>query len=418
MSDRPLEALPLAAPFVVVALLVASLAGMAVWLRHGAWLSIDPGHGALAASLDALDALARIRAQEKPALDDAAARRNLASAAWHYAAVRTDGGEVREVVDALLDAVAADAGPAVIGDASRRLEEVVERRLPLERRAAADAAAAIERARAGLLQQIGDLVLLCALIGVVGGALAAMLVRQHLAQMRSAVERTAELEQFASRVAHDIISPLAPVTAGVHMLSDKLRGDPRAQMVARSVRRSVDKVAAVVDELFRFAWSGGRAAPGEKADLALVVESLRDELLPAARENGVSLTFEPPPRVEVACSETAVALVLQNLVRNAIRYVADAPLKIVRASATVLSGKVLLMVEDTGPGVPRGMEQAIFEPYVRAGASGEGDGIGLGLATVKRIVESRSGRVGVSSSKRRGALFWVELPLAQGAVST
>ena len=77
----------------------------------------------------------------------------------------------------------------------------------------------------------------------------------------------------------------------------------------------------------------------------------------------------------------------------------------------VLAGKVRLIVEDSGPGIPAGMEHAIFEPYVRASATDE-DGIGLGLATVKRIVESRAGRVGVSSSPRLGAMFWVELPLA------
>ena len=406
MPERPLEALPLAAPFFVVAVLVACLAVIALWLRNHAWLVAEPERAALAASVDALDSLTRIRADK--VATDATARRSLATAAWHYAAVRRDGAEVRDAVDALLDAIAADAGTRAIADASRRLGGVVEERLPLERRAVAKAQGRIDAARAEALQQLGDLGLWFAIAGAVGGGVAAWILRRQVALLRSAVERTAELEQFASRVAHDLVSPLAPVTAGVHLLSNRLRGDPRSQAVARTVRKSVDKVAAIVDELLRFAWSGGRAAPGERADLTAVVESLREELVPAARESGVSLTLEAPPRVQVACSETAIALVLQNLVTNAIKYVAHAPLKIVRASATVLAGKVLLVVEDTGPGVPRGMEKAIFEPYVRDGSA---EGIGLGLATVKRIVESRAGRVGVSR-RRKGARFWVELPLA------
>ena len=266
------------------------------------------------------------------------------------------------------------------------------------------------------LGMVKNFSLVWACAGVVGGILAALLVRRHQRFSREQHERdrerAVELEEFANRVAHDIISPLGPVTAGVHLLSNKLRGDARAQGVATIVRAGVDRVAAIVDELLRFAWSGGRAAPGESADLATAIEAVRDELLPAARASGISLTFEPAPHVAVACAETAIIIVLQNLVRNAIKYIGNGPRKVIRASASVLSGKVRLVVQDTGPGIPAGMEQAVFEPYVRGGDSLL-PGLGLGLATVKRIVESRAGSVGVSSTPRRGATFWVELPLTQ-----
>ena len=266
------------------------------------------------------------------------------------------------------------------------------------------------------LGMVKNFSLVWACAGVVGGILAALLVRRHQRFSREEHERdrerAVELEQFANRVAHDIISPLGPVTAGVHLLSNKLRGDARAQGVATIVRAGVDRVAAIVDELLRFAWSGGRAAPGESADLATAVEAVRDELLPAARASGISLTFEPAPHVAVACAEAAIIIVLQNLVRNAIKYIGNGPRKVIRASVRVLSGKVRLVVQDTGPGIPAGMEQAVFEPYVR-GDDSLLPGLGLGLATVKRIVESRAGSVGVSSTPRRGATFWVELPLTQ-----
>ena len=409
----------LAAPFVVLALLVSGVAGMAMWVRqHPA--TRETVAAPLASSVSAVDALASIASDQQDAAGNSenarAARRRITIAAWRYAAVRPEGGAaLRKAVDGLLDAAVDNAGAASIRDASRQLAVQVKWQLASERQQLAHAAERVESARIGLLQRLGELGLLWSALGIAGGLFAASIVRRRLAAIREARReeeaRTAELEQFAGRVAHDLVSPLGPVTAGVHVLSQRLRGDARAQAAARTVRASVDKVAATVEELLRFAWSGGRAAPGEKADLARVVDSLRDELLPAARETGVALVIDPPPRVQIACSETAVALVLQNLVRNAIKVVAGAPRKFVRASAMVLSGKVRLMVEDSGPGVPQGMEKAIFEPYVRGAEDGEG--IGLGLATVKRLVESRSGRVGVTSSPRLGAMFWVELPLAR-----
>ena len=224
-------------------------------------------------------------------------------------------------------------------------------------------------------------------------------------------ERAQELEQFAGRVAHDIVSPLGPVSVGVQFLARKLELDGQAKEAVRVIRGSLDRVAAIVDELLRFARAGARPAAEECADLPRVIDALRDELLPAAEQQGVALTLEPAPPVRVACSEAAILVVLQNLLRNAIKYIGDGPRRLVSARAIVGPGKVRLTVEDSGPGIPAGMERAVFEPYVRAPGTRQ-PGIGLGLATVKRIVESRRGRVGVFSDPRRGATFWVELPLA------
>ena len=410
------RALWAAAPFAVVAALVASLVAITCWLRAPA---APAAEAPLASTAKAVDALAAISADHDAAAEDdpakaKAARQRLAVEAWHYAALRPEaGGALRRSVEDLLDAVEGGANPDAVRRASRRLQQVVVALLSSERRELR-AASEAELEKSGWLQRVSNVSLLCAIFGLLAGSFAATAVWKRLAALREQRRRdrarTKEIEQFAARVAHDIVSPLGPVTAGVHILSERLAGDSRAQAVAKTVRASVDRVSAIVDELLRFAWSGGRPAPQEKADLARVIDSLRDELLPVARETGVALLLERPPHVQVACSEVAIQLVLQNLLTNAIKYVAGAPRKMVRATALVLSGTARLVVEDTGPGVPAGMEHAIFEPYVRAAA--EGEGIGLGLATVKRIVESRGGRVGVSSSPRHGARFWVELPLA------
>jgi signal transduction histidine kinase len=74
-----------------------------------------------------------------------------------------------------------------------------------------------------------------------------------------------------------------------------------------------------------------------------------------------------------------------------------------------VSNVVRTEVEDTGPGVPAGLEQSIFEPYVRGPDSGTA-GLGLGLATVKKLAEGHGGSVGVVNVSAGGALFWFTLP--------
>jgi two-component system sensor histidine kinase HydH len=70
-------------------------------------------------------------------------------------------------------------------------------------------------------------------------------------------------------------------------------------------------------------------------------------------------------------------------------------------------------VEDTGPGILSEIEATLFEPFVR-GPHENVNGTGLGLATVKRLVESHRGRVGVQSQLGVGTLFWAELPRLLG----
>jgi signal transduction histidine kinase len=71
---------------------------------------------------------------------------------------------------------------------------------------------------------------------------------------------------------------------------------------------------------------------------------------------------------------------------------------------------VRLEVEDTGPGIPEGFEDAIFEPYVRAPGVAQ-PGLGLGLATVKRYAVAHGGAVGARRTEH-GSLVWFELPRA------
>jgi signal transduction histidine kinase len=110
----------------------------------------------------------------------------------------------------------------------------------------------------------------------------------------------------------------------------------------------------------------------------------------------------------VACSAGVLNSLLSNLIGNAIKHMGDSPRR--KISVRVLSrGEVVRVeVEDSGPGIPDGQRDLIFDPFVRGGSTGT-PGIGLGLATVKRLVEGHGGQVGVEAAPRGGSLFWFEL---------
>ena len=139
-----------------------------------------------------------------------------------------------------------------------------------------------------------------------------------------------------------------------------------------------------------------------------VATGLVEELRPFAAQRQAILRIDDLPDCAVACSPGVLLSVLGNLLRNGLKYLGKAETRQVLLRARRRRGRVLFEVEDTGPGIPAQLGTRIFEPYIRGPDTGA-PGLGLGLATVKRLVESHRGSLGVRAGARGGALFWFEL---------
>ena len=162
--------------------------------------------------------------------------------------------------------------------------------------------------------------------------------------------------------------------------------------------------------IFHFARSGARPAAGARASLGDSVRAAVEDLLAGDLPSPPLVQVEPFEACEVACDEAVLGVMLSNLLSNAEKYTRDSPVHRITVRARVGAAKVRVEVEDTGPGLPPGIEHSIFEPYVRAPGVTQ-PGLGLGLATVKRFADSHGGAVGVARAEA-GTVFWFELPLA------
>jgi signal transduction histidine kinase len=246
-----------------------------------------------------------------------------------------------------------------------------------------------------------------ALFALIAGVVVARVLQGYVRMMNA---RIAELDLFAARVAHDIRNPLTSASLAI-ALARQHAVDERGQALLDRASRSFVRVSQIVDALLALA--GASVAP--VADTRVEVRALArdgiEELLPAARAQGVTLELDPFDPVEVACSPGVLGCVLSNLIGNAIKYIGDGTEKRVRIGARAEGAKVVIAVVDTGPGVPADLREQIFNPYVRA-ASSSIPGLGLGLATVRRVVEAHGGKVSVEAAPGGGSRFWVELPKA------
>ena len=226
--------------------------------------------------------------------------------------------------------------------------------------------------------------------------------------------RAEELDAFAGRVAHDLKNPLNAVAMRVAAGARRFGADAPVRQELQRVSAVVDRMNVMIEGLLGFARSGAKPERDARTELGPVLQQVSGDFSADAEEAHAQLVVELPPPVVVACPAGPLASVLGNLIRNALKFVVDGPTEERRVRVRTVSGgggRVRIEIEDTGPGVPAGMERAIFEPFTRAGRATR-PGLGLGLATVKRIVEAYGGSVFVMPRRLVGSTFVVELPTA------
>jgi len=225
-------------------------------------------------------------------------------------------------------------------------------------------------------------------------------------------ERAAETTRrdLVTAVSHDLRTPLASLRAMVEAIDDGVVDD-RATLrrYAGEMRRSIEQVVAMVDDLFELAQLDAGAIELEtvRSHLGEVVDSAVAIVEHEAEDKRVTLLTSLNGIEAVPCSPR-LARVLQNLLVNAVRHTpADGT---VRVEAHRSSDGLEVTVIDTGEGMSADDAARVFEPFFRADPARSGPGAGLGLALAKRIVEALGGDLRVESSPA-GSRFALVVPL-------
>jgi two-component system sensor histidine kinase KdpD len=216
-------------------------------------------------------------------------------------------------------------------------------------------------------------------------------------------------------VSHDLRTPLASIRAAAGSLSDP--DMPMAEGAARSAGAAIDLEAQRLDRLVREVLDLSRIEAGalqpnlEALDLRDVVEPAVDRLRPALGDRQVTIEMPddlPPVRGDAVLLDTIIG----NLVENAGRY-APAPAAL-SISAAAADGRIRLLVDDAGPGVPAQSLAGLFDKFYRVERTGAGSrrGLGIGLAVVRGLAEAMGGGVEATASSLGGLRVTVELPVA------
>jgi signal transduction histidine kinase len=232
-----------------------------------------------------------------------------------------------------------------------------------------------------------------------------------------AVARVQDVEarrrDLITAVSHDLRTPLARLRAMLEAVDDGVVEDaPTLRRYAGEMRRSVDTLVALVDDLFELVQldAGAIEADTERARVGDVVRSAVGACRDDAQDKGVAVRTDLDGAADTTCSPR-LSRVLQNLIQNSIRH--TPPDGTVTIEARRLEGQLRLVVEDTGEGIPAHALPRVFDPFYRADPARTGSGSGLGLAVAKRIVEALGGDIAAESRMSRGARFAVTVPIGE-----
>jgi two-component system, OmpR family, sensor kinase len=263
----------------------------------------------------------------------------------------------------------------------------------------------------------GTLVALIAVVLalLVGWSVSALVQRQELTiheQMAELDSRNRELDAFASRVAHDLVSPLAPLKGYLTLIrrSDSV-ADPQVIEMLSLAEASAGRMAELIEALLRFCRAGIRSESGV-SDLDTAVSTILLELSQTAANQGVRLERLLDGPVSVACSAQLLQSIAQNVLSNAVKYTAGRPEPKVVVRVGKERNEAVLEVTDNGSGMSESSQKALFQPFFRAPEARGLPGHGLGMATTKRLVEAHGGSILVRSQLSIGTQVFVRLPLS------
>lgn len=178
------------------------------------------------------------------------------------------------------------------------------------------------------------------------------------------------------------------------------------------LKRGLDRASHLVQQLLTLSRQETDLTerPSTAVDLLEVARRVIAEQAPIAAEKGIDLGIVKGSSAMIAGDPVALQVMLGNLIDNAIRYTSAAGRIDVSVSSS--DDEVMLVVTDSGPGIPEADRQRVFDRFYRLDGS-QAQGSGLGLAIVKNVVDRHRGSIDLAEGPAgRGLSVAIRLPLS------
>lgn len=201
--------------------------------------------------------------------------------------------------------------------------------------------------------------------------------------------------QMIAAMSHDLSTSLTRLKLRLEV------GDDREQQQKMSAE--IGTMSAMIDSILAFARDDAKREPQTLVDLDALVEGVCED----ASDAGGAVTYAGARGVTVRGRLAALRRAVFNLVDNAVRYGGAADVTL-----TAEAGRIVIAIEDRGPGIPRSEREKVFEPFYRIEGSRNPatGGVGLGLSVARSIAREHGGDIVLAARKGGGLSARLELP--------
>jgi signal transduction histidine kinase len=217
-------------------------------------------------------------------------------------------------------------------------------------------------------------------------------------------KRISSIGWLSTSIVHDLRNPLGTVFAGAEMLMQLDPASTQAKRLAANIYRAAGRMRELLADLAGA--SCGDKSTSEICNICDVITAASEAALPVAETQSVQILHDVPDDLELPLERSRVERVFFNLITNALEAMPHGGK--IRIGARKADNCVLIEVEDTGPGIPSGIRDRLFEPFVTAGKD---HGLGLGLALSRQTVLDHGGDMWTEPA--HGARFVICLPLSR-----
>ncbi len=235
-------------------------------------------------------------------------------------------------------------------------------------------------------------------------------LQSRIEQLETAVQAR---DAFIALVAHELRNPMTPIRGQVELLQTLARNEGASHRLVERLARlqlaveSYIRRATTMLETTRLAAGHLRLSPAQ-INLSALVHELVETYRPAATRAGCALQAAVEQDITGSWDRVALEQVTENLLSNALKYGAGAPVEVSLATDHT---RVRLVVRDQGPGIKDEHQQRIFAPFEQVALGSERRaGFGIGLWVVRQLVEAMDGSIDVASVAGEGSAFTVHLP--------
>ena len=218
---------------------------------------------------------------------------------------------------------------------------------------------------------------------------------------------------FIANVSHELKTPLTSIKGFIEtLLEGALDDKENSRTFLTIIQEHAQRLNDLVNDLLSLAHLESKEITLEKKDVALrqLIERVTLGFKSQLRKKGIEVKDELPAGLMVKADMNRIEQVFTNLIDNAIKF--NKEKGSVRIYSQDIDGRIKIVVEDSGAGIPEKDMSRIFERFYRVdkARSRELGGTGLGLSIVKHIVELHGGSVGAESAEGVGSKFWIALP--------